>query len=110
MNNTKPKDNQFEAAVRQAVIDNFEQEIQALLADDQDAPSITVSERHAARMRELFAADARQEKKAAWSWPRRIAAAVILAVVAFSGVMVFSSEARAFVNRTVVQRFEKYAL
>jgi len=109
MANGKQGDGLFEAMLRQAAAENLDQEIQALL-DDQDKPSIDVSQRHADRMRELFATDLRQKKKASWNWTRRVAAAVILAVVTFSGIMVFSSEARAFVSRTFVHWFDQYAL
>ena len=102
-------DSVFEALFRQAVIDNFDEELDSLPSDAEMAKLYTFSERHEKRMRKLFVHEERKEKvRTALKIGRRIAAAVIIAVSILFGIMMFNPDVRATVTQTIVEWFYEF--
>jgi hypothetical protein len=111
MENDKKKDSMFEALFRQAVVDNFERELQALPSEVELAETIVFSERHISIMRKMFARDNRNERfKTIVKWSRRIAAIVLLTISLLFGALMTVQEIRASVVDTVIKWFEQFTL
>ena len=102
-------DSVFEALFRQAVIDNFLEELDSLPPEEELAKLYTFSPEHETRMQRLFAREARRERtRAVIMWTRRAAAVFVIAVTIIFGVLMFNPQVRAAVVETVTEWYEKF--
>jgi len=99
----------FEALFRQAVIDNFNEELDSLPSDEALAEQYAFSQEHEIRMKKLFAREARKERlQATAKWTRRVAAAIIITVTLLFGSLMFVPQVRAVVFQTLTEWYEKF--
>ena len=111
MNNNHLRDGLFEALFRQAVIDNFEQQMNEMPPEKELARLVSFSDGYDARMRRLFARESRKERmRATGKWARRVAAAIAITITISSGTLMAVPEVRATVKGTVVQWFEQFTM
>lgn len=105
LNNTE-KDSLFEAMFRQAVIEIYEEELEALSASTE---VYTFSEGHNAKMKKLFRKVSRQEKlTTAVKWAQRSAAIIVLAFVMLLGTMFVSPQVKAAVQEFMMSFFDTH--
>ena len=102
-------DSVFEALFRQAVIDNFNEELNSIPSNDELAKQITFSPEHEARMKKLFTRDERKERtRTIIKWARRAVAVILIAVTVLFGALMFVPSVRALVIETVTEWYEKF--
>ena len=102
-------DSLFEGLFRQAVIDNFLEELDSLPADEELAKIYVYSPEHEAGMKKLFSLEARKERiRNIAKWSRRAAAVLVIAVAVLFGVLMSAPQVRASVIDTIVEWYEKY--
>ena len=100
----------FEALFRQAVIDNFNEELDSLPTGEALAKLFTFSPAHELRMKKLFERDERREKiRAVVMWSRRVAVVIIAAATILLGAMMLSPQVRAAVAQTLTEWYENFA-
>jgi len=109
MTNSKLDESIFDALFGQAVIDNFNEQLD-LLADNTDiVPQLTFSHEHEKRMMLLFAKENRKERlRKTVKWSKRVAAILILTISLLFGSLMFVPEVRAVVIGTVVEWFDQF--
>ena len=98
-----------EALLRQAIIDNFEQEMAEIPSNEELEKTITFSERHNKRMKKLF----RRVRMNELMWmtvrvTRKAAAVVAIVVSLVFGALMFNPTVRAAVVDVIIEVFEKY--
>jgi anti-sigma factor RsiW len=100
------KDNSMlEALFRQAVIENFERELEEL----EKEPDVAVSDRHKRRMEKLFAKARRENRvRVAVLWTKRFAAAAASLIIVLSGLLMTVSAVRASVGDAFTAFFSEY--
>ena len=99
----------FEALFRQAVIDNFNEELDSLPSDEELAEQYTFSHNHEIQMKKLFAREEWRERfHITVKWTRRVAAAIMIAVTLLFGSMMFVPQVRAIVLQTLTEWYEKF--
>ena len=99
----------FEALFRQAVIDNFLEELDSLPPDEELARLYTFTPSHEARMQRLFARDARRERsQMLFTWSKRVAAVFLIAVTVLFFAMMVVPQVRAVVIETITEWYEKF--
>ena len=109
MNISQANEAVFEALFRQAVIDNFYEELDSLPPDDELAKQYTFSPAHELRMKKLFARDVRVEHiRATVKWSKRIAAAVVIVVALLFGSLMLVPQVRAIVYQTIIEWYDKF--
>ena len=102
-------DSVFEALFRQAVIDNFNEELNSIPSNDELAKQITFSPEHETRMKKLFTRDERKERtRTIIKWARRAVAVILIAVTVLFGALMFVPSVRALVIETVTEWYEKF--
>lgn len=102
-------DNIFEALFRQAVIDNFYEELDSLPPDEELAKMYIASPEHALRMKKLFAREARKDRhRAALKTGKRVVAAIVIAICILFCALMLVPRVRATVVSTVVEWFEAF--
>jgi len=102
-------DSVFEALFRQAVIENFYDELDSLPPRDELAKQYIPSDAHKARMKRLFASEARKERLRATSkLCRRIAAAFVITAAILLGALMSVPQVRASVIQTFVEWYERF--
>jgi len=102
-------DSVFEALFRQAVIDNFFEELDSLPPDEDLERTYTFSLAHESRMKKLFAKDVRVERlNIVFLWSKRVAAVVVITATILFGSLMFVPEVRAVVVETITEWYEKF--
>jgi hypothetical protein len=102
-------DRVFEALLRQAVIDNFYEELSSVPPDEELAKTYTFSAAHILRMERLLARAKRKETlQAGLLWSRRVAAAVAIATAIIFGSLMLNQEVRAAVSGTIIEWFDRF--
>jgi hypothetical protein len=99
----------FDTLFRQAVIDNYEEEILAIPSEKELSKLYSFSDMHIARMKRLFARAERLERlNSAAKWARRCAVvAIVTAAVLFSAFMT-DSEVRAAIKSVIIEWFDQF--
>lgn len=110
MSNITSNDSIFDALFRQAVIDNFNEELDSVPSDEEIDRLFPFSPEHEARMKKLFANERRKGKiLTAVRWLRQGAAvAVITFSVIFGLLMAASPPVRAAVVDTVIGWYQEF--
>lgn len=99
----------FEALFRQAVIDNFYDELNSLPTEKDLADQFVFSPSHELRMQRLFARDARRDRiQTAIKWSKRIAAIIVITLALFFGTLMLVPQVRAVVFQTILEWYDKY--
>ena len=99
----------FEALVRQAVIDNYDRELDDIPPREELESMFSFSDRHEAMMKALFCRDARRVKaKKVADVSKRMAAGFVLAVAVLFGLLMTSTTVRAAVGDTLVEFFDQF--
>jgi len=110
MINSKLDESVFDALFGQAVIDNFNEQLDLLTHDADIEPQLIFSTEHEKRMKLLFAKENRKDKlRKTVKWSKRVAAIFILAISLLFGSLMFVPEVRAVVIGTVVEWFDQFA-
>ncbi len=99
----------FEALFRQAVIDDYNEEIDSIPSKDELMEIISFSPEFDLRMKKLFARERRKDfYRKALSHSKRAAAVLVVAATLIFGVLLFNPEVRAAVKNTVVKWYDKF--
>lgn len=102
-------DSVFGALFRQAVIDNFLEELNSLPPDEELAKFYTFSPEHEARMQRLFSREARKKRvHTAVRWSRRAAAVIVIAAAVLFAALMFVPQVRAEVSRTITEWYSQF--
>jgi len=110
MISSQVNNNVYEALFRQAVIDNFNQQLDSFTLDDYPEEQYTYSPEHEKRMNALFTKEEREDKlRAAVKWSRRAAAVILIAISVLFGSLILVPEVRAAVIRTVIEWYDQFA-
>ncbi len=99
----------FEALFRQAIIDDYNEEIDSIPPEEDLVETISFSPEFELRMKKLFAHERRKEfLKKAFNYGRRAAAVFVVAVTILFCMLLFNPEVRAAVKNTVVEWYDKF--
>jgi len=102
-------DTVFEALFRQAVIDNFYEEIDSIPSNKQLSMMYSFSIGFEARMRKLFSRELRRNSfKNAMFYSRKIASILIIVLGLLFGALLFNNEVRAAVRKVLVEWYDKF--
>ena len=109
MNKDQVNDVVFEALFRQAVIDDFNEEIDSIPTNEQLAKIYTFSPEFEIRMKKLFTKDRRKDFiKTISLYSRRVASVLIIVLGLLLGTLLFNTEVRAAVGNVLVEWYEKF--
>lgn len=109
MNDRNGSDHFFDALFRQAVIDNYEQELSAIPTEKELSARYSFSDAHTARMKKLFSqAEKLEAFRSAAKWARRCAAIVIVGAVVLFGAFMTVPEVRATVKSVIIEWFDQF--
>lgn len=109
MNKDQVNDVVFEALFRQAVIDDFNEEIDSIPTNEQLANIYTFSPEFEMRMKKLFIKDRRRSLlKDTMLYSRRVASVLIIVLGLLFGTLLFNTEVRAAVGKVLVEWYEKF--
>jgi len=100
----------YEDILRQAVIDEYYQELSALPTEEELATRYTFSEYHVKRMKKLFAKDRKHDFYIGMiKWGKTAAALFVVAFALLFGTLFFTSpEVRAAVKGVIIEWFETF--
>lgn len=99
----------FDALFRQAVIDNYEEELSVIPTKKELSTLYSLSDEHIARMKRLFSQAERLEMlRSAAKWTRRCVAVVIVGFVVLFGVLMTVPEVRATVKSVIIEWFDQF--
>lgn len=102
-------DSVFEALFRQAIIDDYNEEIDSIPPKENLMEILSFSPEFELRVKRLFVREQRKDfLKKLLSYSKRAAAVLALATTLFFGVLFFSPEVRAAVKNTVVEWYDKF--
>lgn len=102
-------DHFFEALFRQAVIDNYEEELSMIPSEEVLSKSYSFSDIHITRMKKLFLHEERSKRlQAAIKWARRSVAVIIVGVFVVLGALATVPEVRATVTAVIIEWFEQF--
>lgn len=109
MNKDQVDDVVFEALFRQAVIDDFNKEIDSIPTNEQLAKIYSFSPEFELRMKKLFTKDRRKDFiKTISLYSRRVASVLIIVLGLLFGTLLFNAEVRAAVGNVLVEWYEKF--
>lgn len=109
MNKDQVDDVVFEALFRQAVIDDFNEEIDSIPTNEQLAKIYSFSPEFELRMKKLFTKDRRKDFiKTISLYSRRVASVLIIVLGLLFGTLLFNAEVRAAVGNVLVEWYEKF--
>jgi len=107
--NSKTSESVFESLFRQAVIDNFDEQLDSITQKFESSEPSAFSLEHEKRMMLLFAKENRKDKlHKTIKWSKRIAAIIILTISLLFGSLMFVTEVRAAVIGIVVEWFDQF--
>ncbi|MDQ4679252.1 hypothetical protein, partial [Stenotrophomonas maltophilia group sp. RNC7] len=99
----------FEALFRQAVINNFKEEIESIPSKDQLAKNYSFSPIFEMKMKKVFAKDQRKSFiKMSMNYARKVASIIIIVFGIMFFTLLFSPEVRAAVGNVFVEWYEKF--
>ncbi len=105
----KIDDSVFEALFRQAIIDEYNEEIDSIPPKEELIKIITFSAKFELKMKKLFAREKRRGYlKKALTYSKRVAAVFVITTTLIFGILLFSPEVRAAVKNTVVEWYDKF--
>ena len=105
------RDSVFEALFRQAVIDNFYEELDSLPPDVELAKQFAFSPEHELRMKKLFAREERLERlHTTAKWSRRLVATIAIVVTLLFGSLMLVPQVRATVVQTLIEWYERFTM
>lgn len=111
MNKDQVNDVVFETLFRQAVIDDFNEEIDSIPTNEQLAKIYSFSPEFEIRMKKLFIKDRRRSLlKNTMLYSRRVASVLIIVLGLLFGTLLFNTEVRAAVGKVLVEWYEKFTL
>ncbi|MFJ3388649.1 hypothetical protein [Lysinibacillus sp. NPDC086135] len=100
----KINDSVFEALFRQAIIDEFNEEIDSIPPKEELIKTISFSPEFELRMKRLFAREKRKGYyKKVLFYSKRVAAVFVITTTKIFGMRLFNPEVRAAVKNTVVE-------
>ena len=109
MNKDQVNDVVFEALFRQAVIDDFNKEIDSIPTNEQLAKIYSFSPEFEIRMKKLFIKDHRRSLlKNTMLYSRRVASVLIIVLGLLFGTLLFNTEVRAAVGKVFVEWYERF--
>ena len=109
MINSKLDESVFDALFGQAVIDNFNEQLDLLTDDTDIEPQPIFSSEHEKRMMLLFAKENRKERiRKTIKWSKRVAAVILIGISVLFGSLMLVPEARAVIVGTVVEWFDQF--
>ena len=109
MNKDQVNDVIFEALFRQAVIDDFNEEIDSIPTNEQLAKIYSFSPEFEIRMKKLFTKDRRRSLfKKGMFYSRRVATIFIIVLGLLFGTLLFNTEVRAAVGKVFVEWYDKF--
>ncbi|OPZ92185.1 MAG: hypothetical protein BWY74_01706 [Firmicutes bacterium ADurb.Bin419] len=109
MNKNQVSDTVFEALFRQAVIDDFNEEIDSIQANEQLAKIYSFSADFEIRMKKLLTRDRRKSSfKNAMLYSRKVASVLIIVLGLLFGTLLFNTEVRAAVGKVLVEWYDKF--
>jgi hypothetical protein len=109
MNKNQVNDVVFEALFRQAVIDDFNEEIDSIPTNEQLTEIYSFSPEFETRMKKLFTKDRRKDFiKTISLYSRRVASVLIIVLGLLFGTLLFNAEVRATVGNILVEWYEKF--
>lgn len=109
MNKDQVKDVVFEALFRQAVIDDFNEEVDSIPTNEQLAKIYPFSTDFEIRMKKLFTRDCRRSSfRNAMFFIRRVASILIIVLGLLFGTLLFNTEVRAAVGKVLVEWYQKF--
>jgi len=109
MNEDKVNDVVFEALFRQAVIDDFNEEIDSIPTNEQLAKIYTFSPKFEIQMKKLFTKDRRKHFiKTVSLYSRRAISVIIIVLGLLFGTLLFNTEVRATVGNVLIEWYEKF--
>ncbi|WP_406241879.1 DUF4367 domain-containing protein [Tissierella carlieri] len=99
----------FEALFRQAIIDDFNEEIDSIPTNEQFAEIYSFSIDFEIRMKKLFTRDRRRSSfKNAMLYSRKVASILIIVLGLLFGTLLFNNEVRAAVGKVLVEWYDKF--
>lgn len=99
----------FEALLRQAVIDKYHAEIEAIPSNEELSQEISFTPEFELRMKKLFAYERRKILINTISmYSKRIASVFILAIAVMFGILFLHPEVRAATNKAIVELYKKF--
>ncbi len=109
MTDNNKNDHIFDALFRQAVIDNYEEELSMFSSAEGLSKQYSFSDTHIARMKRLFARTERRERlKSVTRWARRCAAVIIVGTLLLFGALMTVPEVRATAATVIIQWFQQF--
>ncbi|WP_312810196.1 DUF4367 domain-containing protein [Sedimentibacter sp.] len=109
MNKDQVNDIVFEALFRQAVIDNFNEEIESIPSNEQLSEIYSTSPKFEMMMKNLFIKDHRKSfLKKAMFYSKRVASIFIIVLGLLFGTLLFNTEVRAAVGKVFVEWYERF--
>lgn len=109
MNRDQVSDTVFEALFRQAVIDDFNEEIDSIPTNEQLAKIYSFSTDFEIRMKKLLTKDRRRSSfKNAMLYSRKVASILIIVLGLLFGTLLFNTEVRAAVRKVLVEWYDKF--
>ena len=109
MTSSNVTDNIFDALFKQAIIDNFNDELDSYVPDSESIKQYMFTPEHERRIRALFAKEERKESlRNVMIWSKKIAAVLIIAISILFGSLMLVPEVRAVINETVIEWFDQF--
>lgn len=109
MNTKKIDDSVFEALFRQAIIDDYNEEIDSIPPKNELMEALSFSPEFELRMKKLLAREQRKETLTkAMVFGKRVAAIFIVATSVFFCGLLLSTEVRAAIKNIVVELFDEF--
>lgn len=109
MNSVIIEDSLFEAVLRQAVIESYEEELCSIPQDEEIAKMHRFSDTHIKKMDKLFQRAKRQEKiHVTTKWIKRSIAILLIITSVIFGALVTVPEVRAAVTGAVIEWFNQF--
>jgi hypothetical protein len=109
MNNRESEPTLFDAVFAQAVIKNFEDELDQIPPRQELEKIYSFSEAHIAKMKRLFGQDKRKDIfRKIGIWSRSVAAVIVIAMALLFGALLLSPQVRASVSEVIIQWYEKF--
>ena len=109
MNKNQVNDVVFEALFRQAVIDDFNDEINSIPSNEQMTKLYSFSPEFEIKMKRLFIKDSRKDlAKTILLYSKRVASILIIVLGLLFSTLLFNTEVRAAVGKVLVEWYEKF--
>lgn len=109
MNKDQVNDVVFEALFHQAVIDDFNEEINSIPTNEQLAKTYSFSPEFEIRMKKLFAKDRRTKfAKTLTLYSKKVASIFIIVLGLLFSTLLFNTEVRATVGKVLIEWYEKF--